>query len=55
MPEDDLKLTADELAAAQRVGTDPGRYAALKGVRSIDDFERLQAGSSEVEREADRS
>lgn len=37
------KLTADEMAAAQKAGMDPARYADLKGVKTLADWQRLNA------------
>lgn len=34
-------LTADELSAAQAAGMTPERYAALKQVKTLDDYQRL--------------
>jgi|GEM_PF-3592255 len=36
------KLTADELAAAQRAGMTPERYEKLKGVKTLDDWKKAQ-------------
>lgn len=36
-----LNLTAEEIAFAQKSGMDVKRYAALKGVHTLDDYERL--------------
>ena len=36
------KLTADELAAAQAAGMTPERYAALKGVKNLADWQKTQ-------------
>lgn len=36
------KLTADELKAAEEAGIDPNRYAALKNVRTLDDWQRTR-------------
>jgi hypothetical protein len=36
------KLTADELAAAQAAGMTPERYAALKGVKTLADWQKTQ-------------
>ena len=36
-------LTVAELHAARRTGTPPERYAAMKGVRSIEDYEKATA------------
>jgi hypothetical protein len=35
-------LTADELAAAQEAGMTPERYAALKGVKTLEDWRKVQ-------------
>ncbi len=37
------KLTADELAQAQSAGMTPERYAALKGVKTLDDWKKTQS------------
>ena len=39
------RLSADELAQAQTAGMTPERYAALKGVKTLDDWKKTQAGA----------
>jgi hypothetical protein len=40
-------LTEDELQAAKRAGMTPERYAEMKGVRTLNDYEALNARSRE--------
>lgn len=40
-------LTADELAMADRLGMTPERYAAMRGVTTVADYERLKAKSAD--------
>lgn len=35
------RLTAEELDAAKLTGTDPARYAAMKGVKTLDDYMKV--------------
>jgi hypothetical protein len=35
------RLTAEELAAAKLTGTDPARYAAMKNVKTLDDYMKV--------------
>lgn len=35
------RLTAEELEAAKLTGTDPARYAAMKGVKTLDDYMKV--------------
>lgn len=35
------RLTAEELEAARMTGTDPARYAAMKGVKTLDDYMKV--------------
>lgn len=42
--EDPTGLSDDEMAAAERAGMSPERYAALKGVVTLEDWQRLAQG-----------
>lgn len=39
------RLTAEELEAAKLTGTDPARYAAMKGVKTLADYQRVTKSS----------
>lgn len=51
MADDNPKLTKAERQAAARGGITEERYAALKGVRNLDDWNRVEAERAAAERE----
>lgn len=40
------RLTAEEIEAAKMTGTDPARYAAMKGVKTLADYQKVAARNS---------